>query len=550
MENDTIVNCLRSNFLSTVFRDSFEGSRWTIHGNPFSCLEFHAHRWNRIEVSQLLLPSLSLSLHQLLNLITNYLFPNSVTEFIVSSTGSCIKSKDEPECTGALKLLEENIVDVHTYPFPIGSIDPVISILDVITTGFETIQAIGTIFPSDLHTNGSKVVNSILGTVKVDLLTILLLISLFSLTWFGLVISLIVNNSKRNLELIAKDENSGKKIHMNRIRRHSFDGRNNRNNRDEERRSQSDRSEERRSQRASLDILMRLIEASLRQPNLNSNLFPGLIALSLLTQFLFLSMYFMIVYGNMFSTELIVEDPIPRIDTIDQLEKKNLSIIPEVSGLLQQLIKSQKEHSREVKLLKDRIPDCLMTDNAERCSQDDALDKEVIEQRAVMVQSLYYHKVTERFSCIKAGVMAEIDGKVNRYYVSKEKFLPMLLIYVGRKNLPIKIKRRLKFLFTMFQENGLELAHQAMIPPLSSRLAASSDEQPEIEACLRNKFLDTMSQRLEQSSVSLKLFIQIAILSIKILASALLCLVGEIIVRKWVAINTEKVAQWTLVIKN
>lgn len=48
--NDTIVNCLRPNFLSIVSRDSFEGSTCTIHGNPFPCLEFHVHRWNRIEV--------------------------------------------------------------------------------------------------------------------------------------------------------------------------------------------------------------------------------------------------------------------------------------------------------------------------------------------------------------------------------------------------------------------------------------------------------------------------------------------------------------------
>ena len=355
------------------------------------------------------------------------------------------------------------------------------------------------------------------------------------------MISLMVNNSKRTLELIAKDENNGKKIHMNRIRRCNFNGRKNR----------FDRNEERKSQRANFDILMRLVEASLRQPNFNPKRFPGLIAFSLLTLFLLFSMYFMIVYGNMFSTELIVEDPIPRMDTIDQLERTNLSIIPEVSGLLQQLIKSQKDHSRELKLLKDRIPDCLMTDNdTEKCSQHDALEKDVVEQRAVIVQSLYYHKITERFSCIKAGIMAEIDGKINRYHVSKEKFLPMLLVYVGRKNLPIKIKKRFKFLFTMFQENGLELAHQAMIPPLSSRPAAASDEQPEIEACLRNKFLDTMSQGLEQSSVSLKLFIQVAIFCIKIFGSALICLIGEIIVRKWVAMNTEKVGQWILIIKN
>ena len=439
-----------------------------------------------------------------------------------------------------MKLLQENVVDVHTYPFPIDSIGPVSSILDVIVTGFETIQAIGTIFPSDLDTNRSQVVNSILGTVKLDLFTILLLISFFLLTWFGLMISLIVNNSKRTLELIAKDENDGKKIHMNRIRRCNFNGRKN----------QFDRNEGRKSQRANFDILMRLIEASLRQPNFNSKLFPGSTAFSLLTLFLLFSMHFMIVYGNMFSTELIVEDPIPRMDTIDQLERTNLSIIPEVSGLLQQLIKSQKDHSRELKLIKDRIPDCLMTDDTKKCSQDNAFDKDVIEQRAVTVQSLYYHKVTERFLCIKANVMAEIDGKINRYYVSKEKFLPMLLIYVGRKNLPIKIKKRFKFLFTIFQENGLELAHQAMIPPLSSRPAASSDEQPEIEACLRNKFLDTMSQGLEQSSVSLKLFIQVAVFCIKIFASALICLIGEIILRKWVAMNTEKVAKWIIVIKN
>lgn len=72
------------------------------------------------------------------------------------------------ECNGALKLLQENSVDVHTYPIPIKLFDPVPSVVDVIETGFEILQAIWSLFPANSNFYTKDVIKSMTGTVEIS----------------------------------------------------------------------------------------------------------------------------------------------------------------------------------------------------------------------------------------------------------------------------------------------------------------------------------------------------------------------------------------------
>ena len=455
---------------------------------------------------------------------------------LVDGTGLNFTSMNVTDPPGALRLLQEGIVDVHTYPFPINSIASMPSEIEVIQTGFETIQAIGTIFPPDLDRGGDKVVKSMLGMVNVDIPTIILAITFFLLTWVGLSFAMKIKSLPVREPRVIRIKVGIRPVdHMYRL---------------------------------NLDIGMRLVEDALKQPNFNPIRFTGSIPSFLVGLFLLFTMYFMIVYCNMFSTELIVENPIPRIDTLEQLEQSNRTVVPESSGLLQQLIKSQKVHSPVLKLLKQRIPECFMIEKGDerkvdmtrcerkipecfmiekrderkvdmtRCERKGVIYPDLIEQRAVQVQSVYYHKITERFSCIAKRTNWNQSSdhapnqRINRYYVSKEKFLPMLLMYVARRNLPMPIRGRFKFLFTSFSEHGLEIAHQGFIPQLATGAMAGKDQQAGIDACVRNKFLESKNEGLEQSSINLESLIDVALLCSRIMTCALVCLIGEIFYRK------------------
>ena len=166
-------------------------------------------------------------------------------------------------------------------------------------------------------------------------------------------------------------------------------------------------------------VLMRVIECTFKQPNFSSKWSYEVFPRSLLVSFfLFFCMLFIIVYCNLTGTELTLEDPIPRMDTLAQLSESNRSIIPETSRILRTLIKGQtnhtgilellknhtrilellKNHTGILRLLKERIPVCYMSDQGTTCPR--VMRAYVREQKAVYISSHYHHKINGRVHCM------------------------------------------------------------------------------------------------------------------------------------------------------
>lgn len=439
----------------------------------------------------------------------NLIYRNSFTSMIPTDPGYCTPSKisGNLSCTGAFNLLKNNLVDVHIYPFPIDSISPYTPIVDVVDTAFETIQAVGSLFSQSV-TNGQNAENrnDFTTTVDVDGLVYILISLLIFITWTGLCLSIYNPKTKKD------------------IKRH-------------------------RRQRSSpnipvstyTNILWRLLEGVMKHPNLECKILRTMTMRRFFTSnLLFFFMFIFIVYCNMFGSNLTIDDPISRIDSLDAVTKLNLSIVPESSGVLQQLIRSlpasriDTPEIRILELIKSRMHYCYNSQKQNVCNKT-RLSQDVYRRRAVFIQSLYYHKIVERTYCVPDYDYFGITypgGDMNRYHISKEKFLPLLLVYIGSKETNAEVRRRFKFAFTVVREYGLENAHQRIVPGLVTQFRAKdSKEQTDVEHCLRNRFLDHANdhQTPEQSDVSVASILIAAQIFARFLILSILSLATEII---------------------
>lgn len=408
--------------------------------------------------------------------------------------GSCRTLNGSVKCTGSLGLLQSGAVDVHTFPIAINSLDSASSVIDVIETGYETLYAIGTVFPEHLIQNhSSKVVKSIVSTVEIDSTVFFLIPILILITWIGLTFSDWIR--------VERETSLRMVFHMARVNRV-------------------------KTTRPWDQVLMRVIECTLRQPNFSSKWFHEVFPRSLLVSvFLFVCMLFTIVYCNLIGSELTLEDPIERMDTLAQFSESNRSIIPEPSGILQTLIKSQRNQMEILRLFKERIPACYMSDKGTTCPQ--VMSAYVREQKAVYISSHYYHKIHQRFHCMMVvnslGKKGTGGKPVNRYYVSRETFLPMLLTYVSGKNIDPRVRDKFKSMFRSFSEQGIHVAHQSFVPQLISQGLTSPDRQLMVDACIRNKLLHIWNQESQQTDISLdsiegSLFVMIGIFACAVIA--------------------------------
>lgn len=410
--------------------------------------------------------------------------------------------------------MKENLVDIPTSPFSIDSLSPASSFIEYIYPKFESLQAIGSVFPETIKINvGRNLDKSITSTVNVTSTVTTLLLLLSFLTFIGLNLCQSIEHRKSRMKsrtiIVHHFKVTGKRksfsLHfiqkLEKISRTCIDC-------------------------IKLDTITHLVECFLKQPNFNSSE-NSFFKSFLIASYLFFCMFLSFVYCNMFGSELMIENPIPKLDTINQLKESNLSVIPEASGLLQQLIKSQKEHSNVLNIIKQRIPECYLSgeqnEATERCLLTSS--QKVTNQKAVYIQSLYYHRIYERMRCARS----EYKNSVNRYYVSKETFLPILQVYIGRKNMSDMVKKRFKFIFVHTFENGLDIHHRKLVPFLITSIIGISDEQSEIESCLGNRFLDTLSTESEQTSINIASLLDIILICVKIFFSAFITLIVEIV---------------------
>ena len=98
---------------------------------------------------------------------------------------------------------------------------------------------------------------------------------------------------------------------------------------------------------------------------------------------------------------------------------------------------------------------------------------------------------------------------MNRYHVSRETFLPMLLTCVSRKNIDPRVKDKFKSMFRSSSEHGLHVAHRSFVPQLMSQGLTPPDRQLMVDACIRNKLLDIWNQESQQAdSIERSLFVK------------------------------------------